>query len=335
MIIPGKNTPAAPVLPADAVVLGEALVDLIPEEPGAALEAAERFGRHLGGAGANLAVGLARQGVPTALISLLGGDAFGRFLGRRLEEEGVRTDALGQHRSARTGVCFAATSARGERSFLSYRQPSADQLLGPADFQPAHVSRGRLLCLGSATLVQSAARAATDRAVEIARAGKLLLFCDVNYRPHQFSDPREALGPLRRLLGSCDIAKLAQPELLPLFGTESIEAAAQKARALGPAVVVVTLGPQGCYLDCAAGTSYLSGEALRRPAICPIGAGDAFSAGLLRTILAELGARTTGDDRARLRALPFDTLKRACAYGNHLGALCCTELGATTAIPRA
>src|SRR6185295_18764252 len=129
MIIPGKNNPASLVLPADAVVLGEAVVDLLPEVPGTPLEAAERFSRHLGGAGANLAVGLARQGVPSALVSLVGGDAFGRFLRGQLDEEGVATDGLGPHRSARTGVCFGAMGPRGERSFLAYRQPSADQLL--------------------------------------------------------------------------------------------------------------------------------------------------------------------------------------------------------------
>ena len=64
---------------ADAVVFGEALVDLFPETPGGLLEDVERFLRHPGGAPCNFAIGLQRQGIPTALVTQVGADAFGRF----------------------------------------------------------------------------------------------------------------------------------------------------------------------------------------------------------------------------------------------------------------
>ena len=54
----------------DAVVFGEALVDLFPETPGVLLEDVDRFMRHSGGAPCNLAIGLQRQGIPTALVTL-------------------------------------------------------------------------------------------------------------------------------------------------------------------------------------------------------------------------------------------------------------------------
>lgn len=321
--------------PADAVVVGEALVDLFPEAPGQPLWAVERFERHLGGCGANLAVGLARQGVQTALCGLIGADAFGRFVRERLIGEGVVIDGLSAHRSARTGVVFVGIAEDGERSFLSYRQPSADMLLSEGEVQAAQVGRGRLLCLSSATLVREAARAGTERAVQAARRGAALVFCDVNLRPQLWADAREA-GPLvRRLLAQCDAVKLTRAELPLLFGTESVADGAARARRLGPALVVVTLGAEGCYLDCAAGAVFLAGE--RVAALDKTGAGDAFCAGLWSTLLGELPVPSEGSSeplQARLLALPLAVLKRACARGNYLGARVCTQLGATTALPR-
>ena len=54
--------PGAPPLAVDAVVFGEALVDLFPETPGVLLEDVDRFMRPSGGAPCNLAIGLQRQG---------------------------------------------------------------------------------------------------------------------------------------------------------------------------------------------------------------------------------------------------------------------------------
>ena len=52
----------------------------------------EQFVRHLGGAPCNLAVNLCRQGVRAALYTMVGTDAFGRFVKRQLADEGVVTN---------------------------------------------------------------------------------------------------------------------------------------------------------------------------------------------------------------------------------------------------
>lgn len=324
-----------PALPVDVVVFGEALVDMFPDTPGTALEASDRFVRHLGGAPANLAVGLARQGVKTGLVTLVGNDAFGRFVERALDAEGIDTATIGQHKTARTGMTFVA-SAHGERSFLFYRHPSADMLISTqnVDEKPQHLRRGRIFHFGSSTLSREPSRAATLRALELAktpRAGKLVS-CDVNFRPHLWSEPKEAPPLLRKLLADCDIVKLVPEELPMLFQTERPEEAAAKLRQMGVPIVVVTLGESGCYLDCPGGQSHFAAENVR--VVDTTGAGDAFTAGLLAGLLSQLGGLGPDDLRERLRGLSIGQVKRAVQRGNHLGALCCTAVGATTAIPR-
>ena len=90
----GPAIHAVPVLPADVLVFGEALVDMFPDKPGLPLEEVEQFVRHLGGAPCNLAVNLCRQGVRAALYTMVGTDAFGRFVKRQLADEGVAVVTL-------------------------------------------------------------------------------------------------------------------------------------------------------------------------------------------------------------------------------------------------
>ena len=330
---PHTARPGAPPLAVDAVVFGEALVDLFPETPGTPLEDVERFVRHSGGAPCNLAIGLRRQGIPTALITQVGADAMGRFLKKHLAQEGIAIDGISAHKTARTGVTFVSVAANGERSFLFYRHPSADMLLTTADVSPPLVQRGRLFHFGSSTLAREPSRAATLHAVELAQKQRKqrLVSCDVNLRPHLWPEIKEAPPLLRKLLAGCDVVKLTEDELPILCGTESVEAGAQYVRGLGATVVVVTLGERGSYLDSPQGTAYFAAETVA--VVDRTGAGDAFTAGLLATLLVCLSGYGPDDLRQRLLELPMDVLKRACLHGTHLASRVCTALGATAALP--
>lgn len=344
--------PLAPPLPVDAVVFGEALVDFfpVPTELGRPLEEVSGFSRFLGGAPANFAVGLARQGVKTALCTQVGGDAFGRFVQAQLAEEGIATDGLFQHGSARTGITFVSLTgsamAGAGRSFLFYRHPSADMLIAPGqlDERAPYLRRGRLFHFGSSSLSREPSRAATLRALELAtgkgaQRAAHLVSCDVNLRPHLWPEIKDAPPLLRRLLADCDIVKLVPEELPLIFGTEDVEEGAAKARRAGATVVAVTLGESGCYVDSPAGGIHFAAESVR--VVDPTGAGDAFSAGLVARLLAEVAVRdpedpaSSDDLRKRLAGLNAAQIKAAVSHACHLGALACSALGATAGLPPA
>ncbi len=344
---PHPQGPVAPPLPVDAVVFGEALLDFFPnlDEIHKPLEEVVGFRRYLGGAPANFAVGLARQGIPTALVTQVGSDAFGRFVQNQLAAEGIAGDAVLCHGSARTGVTFVSLSGAGAagRSFLFYRHPSADMLIAPGqlDERAGHLRRGHLFHFGSSTLSREPSRAATLRALELAVGGgrrpQSLVSCDVNLRPHLWPELKDAPPLLRKLLADCDIVKLVPEELPLLFGTEDVEEAAARARRAGATVVAVTLGDSGCYIDSPAGATHFAAESTRL--IDPTGAGDAFCAGLVARLFAEVRVRdpedpSASDDlRKRLASLSAAQIKSAASHACHLGALACTALGATTALP--
>src|SRR5688572_27669545 len=210
----------------DVLCFGEVIVDFFPEERGIPLRDAERFTRHLGGAPSNVAVGLARLGVHAGLMTLVGADEFGAFLVSGLEAEGVDVAGIGTHRTARTGITFVAVGSRGERSFLFYRHPSADQLIAPHDVDPGLIARARVFHYGSSTLSREPARAATLAALAAARDAGCVISCDPNLRPHLWSDPGEAGPLLRETLSMTDVVKISDDEIAAIVGTTDVEAAA-------------------------------------------------------------------------------------------------------------
>ncbi len=309
----------------DVLSFGEALVDFFPERPGVALAECDRFHRQLGGAPANVAVGLARLGARVGLMTLVGPDAFGTFVRDRLASEGVDVGGIGVHRTAKTGVTFVSVGAHGERSFLFFRHPSADQMIAEHDVDEKILARARIVHVGSSTLAREPSRGATWKALAAAKRAGCLVSTDPNWRAHLWENPAEAATMLQALVAQCDLVKISDDELAPLCGVTDPEAGAKKLRALGPALVVVTLGARGCYVAHDAGCDWLPGE--RVDVVDTTGAGDGFVAGLLATLAPCLG------DGRRPSELTLDEIRAACRNGNKIGAAVVTKLGATTGLP--
>jgi fructokinase len=310
----------------DVLSFGEALVDFFPTETGIPLAEVEIFQRQLGGAPANVAVGLARLGLRTGLMTLVGPDEFGRFVRARLAKEGIDVAAVGTHAKAKTGVTFVSVARDGQRSFLFFRHPSADQMIAPADVDPAQVARARLFHFGSSTLSREPARAATLLALDAALQRSAVISCDPNLRPHLWEDPREAVALLDALFPKIDLLKVSDDELAPLAGTGDPEAGARALAGKGARLVIVTLGARGCYFHAPSGSGFVDGE--RLPIVDTTGAGDGFVAGMIASLMPYLRTGETVAD------LDEATIRAACALGNKVGARAATALGATTGLPR-
>jgi fructokinase len=295
----------------DVLCLGEVLVDFFADPVGAELWAGPTFRPHLGGAPANMAVGLARQGMRVGLMTMVGKDAFGQFLRERLITEGVDVSRIREHAAARTGVTFVSVDAAGERSFLFYRHPSADLCMEADDVDAADVARAKVLHVGSSTLSREPARAATWRALDAAAERGVRVSCDVNLRPHLWPDRSEMLPQVSALLRRSWLAKLSAEEIDLLLGTTDPREAARRVRELGPTIAVVTVGSDGCW--------FASADLVRHSPAVPVtavdttGAGDAFMSTLVAALLREVA------------------LDEACRRANQSGARACTAVGATTA----
>jgi fructokinase len=305
---------------ADAICLGELLIDFVPTVTGTTLIDAPAFRKAPGGAPANVAVGLARLGVPSAFMGKVGDDPFGHFLANTLAETGVDTGPLCYSSEARTALAFVSLRADGEREFMFYRHPSADMLFTPEEVDEAALRSARLLHFGTISLISEPSRAATLHAIEVARDAGCLTSCDPNLRLALWPDPAAAREGLLLGISKAEVVKISDEELRFLTGSDDPAAARQQLWHDRLQLMVVTLGAAGCVYFTPTFDGVVVGFSVA--AIDATGAGDGFVAGLLQGLLMDRGVP---GNEARLREL--------CRLANAVGALATTERGAIPALP--
>jgi fructokinase len=269
-----------------AVVLGEALVDLLDTDHGG-----ERVYRPaIGGAPLNVAVGIARlgaaSGVRAELIGSLGDDALAGRIHDFLVEAGVGTGGLVRVNAATT---LAVTTFDGtEPSFRFYGQPPSYGLYGPADVDRAMVSGAAALYCGSICLLCEPVLAAARRAW--ATSGPLRAF-DPNVRPQLLTDPAGLRGVLEEFAATADLVKLSLADANLLYPGDSASMVAERLLKLGPGrdpfgkAVVVTLGAEGAMVF--TGDQSATVAAPRVRAVDATGAGDAVMAALVYGLVAD------------------------------------------------
>ena len=149
-----------------ALLLGEAIVDLICERPVSGYEEADCFVPHFGGAVANVAVTAARQGAEVALAGGAGDDPWGAWLRARLDDEGVDLRWFELVEGFGTPLAFVTVDAGGEPAFQIYGEGIAATVraVGPRLDDAIDASDG--FFFSSNTLVGEDERGLTMRARE-------------------------------------------------------------------------------------------------------------------------------------------------------------------------
>lgn len=289
--------------PGVVLCVGEPLIALTPED-GASLESAAALTVSAGGAELNVAIHLARLGVPVRYAGRVGDDPFGRRLRATLEREGVDVSALDFDASLPTGLYLKEPGDAGTAVHY-YRHGSAAASLGRlADAAldgVAHVHVTGILPAISIAGRELAHRLLVDR-------GSRTVSFDVNYRSGLWS--RATAGPLLLEMAQlADVAFVGLDEAAALW--DAREAGAVRALLSRPAELVVKDGrrPVAAFV---AGEPPVVESAPPVDVVEPTGAGDAFAAGYLAT------RRDGGDVRAALRvghALASGVLRARSDHG--------------------
>lgn len=308
----------------DVVCLGEALIDFVATEEGASLEDTPGFHKRMGGAPANVAIGVSRLGVEAGFVGMVGDDPFGRFVTAELAEAGVDTSEVFNTSLAHTTLAFVSPRAEEDLEFMFYRDPGADELLTPRDVDEDYVGGARVFHFGSLTLTHPDARGATHRAVQYAGPADPIVAMDPNLRFSLWDSEEEMKGAVLEILPLCDLVKLSRAEALFLADEEDLSRAAKKIQEMGPRVVLATMGKEGCFYRGLNGEGQLGGFEVE--AVDATGAGDAFSAGFYSYLI-------RGDHLEQFPSWKDDVLVEALRYANAVAAVTTTFLGATAAFP--
>ncbi|NBD09592.1 MULTISPECIES: carbohydrate kinase [Corallococcus] len=312
----------------DVVCVGETLVDFLPVAGGASrVRDVEAWRPSPGGSPANVSVGLARLGLRSAMVGVVGADEFGHFLRERLAADGVDVSRLRQVDHARTGLLFVSLDARGERTFTYFRTRSAEFLLDDSDVDGDFVRCAKAVHCGSNSLLLPEAREAMVRMLTLARDAGMLVSCDPNLRLHVWSQPEELRVLLGRMLPLCTVVKLSEEEVSFATGATTPEDALRVLAGQGVRLPVVTLGERGAVF-------LWRGEVISIPApqvtvVDTTGAGDGFVSAMLHGLVRWYGDARSLEDATR------EELSALMAFAASVGARVVTKLGALAALPLA
>lgn len=308
--MPPGQPPGPSGAPVTVLIIGDANADLsaalshFPHEgddtPVSAL------GWSSGGAGTNVATALALQGVRARLLARVGRDPAAELALRAALRAGADLEHIQRDPDRATGICFAAISPGGERTFFSFR--GANSALAAPDADLLQGVRWLHVC-GHALLEGQQRQTALGLLEQAALRGVAasLDLCLPLLRAHH-ADTLALLGRLRVLFGN-------QAELALLCPGLPREQALADLLARGLALAVLKQGPQGCCVLSREGR--LDAPALPVTAVDTNGCGDAFVAGFITGLL---------------RGQPL----AACAtLANALGALTAARSGAAEALPDA
>lgn len=328
------------------ISLGEILIDFVPDRRGVSLQRVDNFKKRFGGAPANVAIGLSRLNQEVYFVGQVGDDAFGRFLGQKLQQNEVKTDFLQTTQQAPTTLAFVSLEKSGERDFIFYRNPGADVLLSRDVLQEKLWMNKKILTAGSVSLSSGPAAETTREALKQAQSNGLITCFDINYRHFLWEKESIFLENIADILANINLLKMNFPEFKLLgshfapghfkdkllqnnkYAQENIRkilsSVCSRLLARGPDLIVVTFGAKGSYYQRKSSSGFVNSE-FSCQALDTTGAGDAFMAVLVNFIEEKFDEFS--------EELNANFLEKALFYANKAGALAVTEYGAASAFP--
>lgn len=303
----------------EILAFGEAMTLFIAEAAGELAEV-ERFQRRIAGADTNVAIGLARLGFHVGWLSRVGDDAFGHYIRRTLEAEGLDCRHLTLMPDAATGLVFKERAEDGADPHVEYfRRGSAASRLGPDDANAVDFAAARHLhATGIPPALSSSCRELSWHMLDRARQAGASISFDPNLRPSLWASEAEMRDTLNAMAGQADWVLPGLAEGQRLTGLETPHDIAGFYLDRGARAVIIKLGPEGSYYrGRLAGTDeHFSVPGIDvREVIDTVGAGDGFAVGVISALL---------DGRS-----PYEALQR----GNLIGALAVQVPGDMEGLP--
>lgn len=292
------------------LVGGEALVDLV-EERGLLRPVP-------GGGPFNTAIALGRLGVQVAYLGTLSRDDYGSMLATLLIEAGVEM-SLVRWSDAPTPLAVVHRHDDGRNTYTFYLTGTSLMDL-PLEAVPALPDDICAVHVGALGLTLDPPAAAYEALLE-REAGRCTIVLDPNVRPAIFGDQASYRPRFERLAAMSNVVKLSDDDAAWIYPELELADILESVLALGPRLVVVTLGAGGAIAASADGQA-------RVPAVPvvvkdTVGAGDSFGAALLAALVEHDALRL-----GAARSLDDSLLEAAITYAVTAAAITCTRTGA-------
>jgi 5-dehydro-2-deoxygluconokinase len=301
----------------DLLTVGRVGVDIYPQQNGP-LKDVSTFAKYLGGTATNVAVGAARLGRRTAVLTKVGPDGFGDFVREALAGFGVDASYVGTAPGLQTPVVFCELDPPEDPGLLFYRAPLAPDLtIGDEDI-PWDVVRDVSVLWVTGTGA-SAEPSRTSQLAMLKHRGRpeagsgQHTVLDLDWRPMFWSSAAEASVEYDAMLDHVTVAVGNRAEVEVAVGTSDPHEAAKRLLDRGLQLALVKMGGEGVLVATPEGTDVVAPHPV--DVVCGLGAGDAFGGALVHGLLAGWNPVTTA------------------RYANAAGAIVASRLACADAMP--
>ncbi len=225
-----------------------------------------------GGAGTNVAVGLARLGIKSSVIAEIGNDIPAQLIIDELMRENVDTSLLVSERDEQTGMSAVLVASDGSRSALTYR--GAAHMLSPSDIPFAGlegVSWIHLSSIGNTDLIR-----------------EIFLFCKqhnirLSWNPSKAELEEVSKNSIGDFEKACTVIFVNDLEF------DAVKERQAFLEQLGE-TLVITKGKKGGEIRTAGTKQEYEGKVVE--VVCELGAGDAFASGFIGACILRLPVET-------------------------------------------
>jgi fructokinase len=255
-----------------AVVIGDALIDEI--------ETPDRSDDYVGGAGLNVAVGLARLGVRATLIAAIGDDQDGQAIRAFLKAHNVQLLAT----ISDLGTSRAVSQRLNGEPRYSFNPAAIRREIHLGEAERQALDTAAMVVISSFPFDNPGQVAQLEEA--ITDPGKRLVV-DPNPRPGLLRDAKAFGANFERIAAHSLLAKISDEDAA-LLGAEDLTSMADALILAGAGHVLATAGPLGASISTADGVRLSQPVALLPgPVIDTMGAGDATLASTVKALMQE------------------------------------------------
>ncbi len=228
-----------------------------------------------GGSVLNTAIHLSRLGLPVIMLSKTSKDILGDAIVKIMAQEKIRTNYVFQDERIKTSLAVASLDKKGDSSYIFYKSDGPETAFKKGEIPASLFASAFSLHSGSAYTYDDYTFGSTLELMAAARKARIFTTYDPNWREERIRDKPAARRRIKKLLEFTSLLKLSENDLVSITGTRTLNSALSKINRSA----VVTLGRKGSfYWD---GKTKIFCPAFKVSVIDTIGAGDAFTAGLI------------------------------------------------------
>lgn len=321
----------SPAKTLDVITIGRSSVDLYGMQTGSRLEDITSFAKSVGGCPSNIAIGTARLGLKSAVITRVGDEQMGRYIKEQMVREGVDPNGIVTDPTRLTALVLLSVENDKTFPLIFYRENCADMALCEDDINEDFVKSSRSVLVSGTHFSKPNTNAAQRKAIKIAKENGGKVIFDIDYRPNLWGLAGHAAGEeryiasdtvsaeLKTVLADCDLIVGTEEEVLIASGESDLLKALKTIRSFSKGTIVLKRGPMGCIVYDGEITDNLEdgvvGQGFPIEVYNVLGAGDSFMSGFLRGWL-------TGQDH-----------KTSATWANACGAFAVSRLLCSPEIP--